>query len=196
LGVEVGLSIAANHPDRVLSLVCDGGMFNESGPYGLWEGTDEEFQAHALERVEKLRTTPPTTYPTVDDMVAANRKVFEEMGWWSDGYEAVIRYGAVQQPDGQFSSGWGHIAEDYTKHYLHNRLEDYYSKLQCPVLMLPDTYPGQDDREKEIMHAMFEMVGKGKIVAVPEWVHPFGWMITPEAVSQVILEFLSEVNSM
>lgn len=34
LGAEVGLSIAANYPEKVLSLVCDGVLSNEFDPYG------------------------------------------------------------------------------------------------------------------------------------------------------------------
>jgi len=56
--------------------------------------------------------------------------------------------------------------------------------------MLPDTYPGQNEREKEVMEGLFKLVKKKKIVSVPGWVHPFGWMLTPENVSRVILEFL------
>ena len=38
LGAEVGLSLAANYPQRVTSLVCDGALYSEYGPYGI--GTD------------------------------------------------------------------------------------------------------------------------------------------------------------
>jgi pimeloyl-ACP methyl ester carboxylesterase len=34
LGAEVGLSLAANYPDKVVSLVCEGALYSEYGPYG------------------------------------------------------------------------------------------------------------------------------------------------------------------
>lgn len=58
LGAEVGLSMAANYPDKVLSLVCEGALFNEYGPYGLWEGTEDEFKDHANQTLEKIHNTP------------------------------------------------------------------------------------------------------------------------------------------
>ena len=195
LGAEVGLSMAANYPEKVRSLVLDGALFSEFGPFGIWSGTEAEFEAHVTERLEKMKTTPPTEYSSVDALVEANRKMFEEYGWWSDIFESVKRYDAIETAEGTFISSWGLMAADYSKHYLRMRFEDYYRKLNCPILMLPDTYPGQDDREKEIMHAFFGMVGKGKIVAVPEWVHPFGWMLTPDSVSEAILEFLAELGN-
>jgi len=169
LGAEVGLSLAAHHPEKVRSLVCDGALFSEYGPYGIWEGSEEAFSEHAAQRLEKLRATPPKEYPSVDALVDANRKMFEEYGWWSEIFEAVKRYDAIQTGEGNYISSWSQMAEDYTKHYLFCRFEDYYPKLKCPVLMLPDTYPGQSDREKEVMEGLFELVGKGKIVSVPEW---------------------------
>lgn len=193
LGAEVGLSMAANHPGRVHSLVCDGALFSEYGPYGLWEDSEKAFQEYAEKTLEKMRNASPKVYPSVDTYVEASRKSFEELGWWSDIFEEVKRYDAVQLGEGEYTGSWGLMAADYTRYYLFNRVEDYYRKVQCPVLMLPDTYPGQDDREKEIMQGLFEMVGRGKIVAVPEWVHPFGWMLTPESVSKAVLAFLAEV---
>ena len=194
LGAEVGLSMAANYPERVLSLVCDGALFSEYGPYGLWEGSEDEFNQHAAQRLEKIRNTPPTEYPSVDALVEANRKLFKEYGWWSDIFETVKRYDAIKLDNGKYISSWGIMAEDYTKHYLFYRFEEYYSQVKCPVLLLPDTYPGQNEREKEVMEGLFKLVDQGKIVSVPEWVHPFGWMLTPESVSKAIIEFLAGIT--
>ena len=58
LGAEVGLSLAANHPERVISLILDGAMNSEYGPYGLWEGTAEEFDQHVTAQLEKIRNAP------------------------------------------------------------------------------------------------------------------------------------------
>ena len=44
LGAEVGLSMAANYPKKVISLVCDGALANEYGPYGLWGGSQADFE--------------------------------------------------------------------------------------------------------------------------------------------------------
>ena len=44
LGAEVGLSLAANYPQRVTALVCDGAFYSEGGPYGKWDGSEEAFK--------------------------------------------------------------------------------------------------------------------------------------------------------
>lgn len=133
-------------------------------------------------------------YPSIDALVDESREMFEERGWWSEIFAEVKRYGAVQLEDGKYTDSWGKIAGEYMKHYLFYQFTDYYKKVKCPLLMMPDVYPGQDEREKEIMAGLFKLAAHGKIVSVPEWVHPFGWMLTPEAGSRAVLNFLGEVS--
>ncbi len=193
LGAEVGLSMAANHPNRVLSLVCEGALFNESGPFGLWEGTQDAFDAYAQEKLEKLRYRPEKAYNSIDELVAEKKQFFTKHGWWNDTMEAVVRYDAIEREDGKFVESWGRIAMQYTKHYLYYNFGEYYKRVQCPLLMMPDEIPGQDEKELAIMNALFQLVKHGKIVRIPGWVHPFGWMITPEAGSLAVRSFLEEI---
>jgi pimeloyl-ACP methyl ester carboxylesterase len=193
LGAEVGLSMAANYPEIVLSLVCEGALYSEYGPYGLWEGTEAEFKEYAAQTLEKKRNTPIKVFPTVDALVEESRQVFEKRGWWNEIFESVKRYGAIKIGAGKYVASWSKMAEEYTKHYLFCRFEEYYRRVKCPVLMMPDVYPGQNEKEKQVMQGLFKLIKKGKIVTVPEWVHPYGWMLTPESGSKAVLEFWSEV---
>ncbi len=63
LGAEVGLSLAANYPERASSLVCEGALASEYGPYGLWEGSEAEFEEHVARRMEKIRQTSEAVFP-------------------------------------------------------------------------------------------------------------------------------------
>ncbi len=44
MGAEVGLSLAAAHPELVRSLVCEGALYNEFGEFGLFNGTEDEIK--------------------------------------------------------------------------------------------------------------------------------------------------------
>ncbi|NMC14902.1 MAG: alpha/beta hydrolase [Chloroflexi bacterium] len=194
LGAEVGLSLAANHPDKVRSLVCEGALFNEWGPYGLCEGTQAAFEVHAKEKLESLRNRQENAYSSVDEMIAEKKKFFDKYNWWNETLEAVIRYDAIKREDGKYVESWGRIALQYEIHFMFYNFGEYYQRVQCPVLMMSDLYPGQDERELAIMDALFKLVKQGKIVRVPQWVHPYGWMITPEAGSRVVKAFLNEIQ--
>jgi len=60
--------------------------------------------------------------------------------------------------------------------------------------MLPDEDDLQNERTKTAMKGLCQLASKGKIVSVPGWVHPYGWLLDPEEMSKVILGFLVEVH--
>ena len=84
---------------------------------------------------------------------------------------------------------------EYLAHYFECRFEDYYRRVKCPLLMLPDKQDLQSERAREAMKGLKELSRQGKIVPVNGWVHPYGWLLDPEEVSKTILEFLAEVRS-
>ena len=194
LGAEVGLSLAANHPDKVRSLVCEGALFNEGGPYGLWEGTQAAFEEYAKEKIDSLRNRQENTYDSVDEMIAEKKKFFDKYNWWNETLEAVIRYDAIKREDGKYVESWGRIVLQYDIHFMHYNFGEYYQRVLCPILMMSDEYHGQDERELAIMNALFKLAKRGKIVRVSQWVHPFGWMITPEAGSRAVKAFIKEIQ--
>ena len=128
-------------------------------------------------------------------MVAESARSFGERGWWNDVFEAVVRYDAVPASDRQWVKSWGLIAAKYMRHAFFYNFGEYYARVQCPVLLLPDTYPGQDEKEVDIMQRLFALIRDGRIVYVPEWVHPFGWMLTPESGSKAVLSFFKDIQA-
>ena len=191
LGAEVGLSIAANYPEKVISLVCDGALSSEYGPYGTWEGTEKDFDEHVARQLEKMRDTPETIFPTLDTLVDASREVFEKYGWWNKYVETVVRYGAYQIDEGKYVRGFRkHAMENYMESYFHCRFEDYYRKVKCSLLMLPGADLLTNEREKIAMEGLRELAEQAEIVEVSGWEHPYGWLLDPEEVCKVILKFL------
>jgi pimeloyl-ACP methyl ester carboxylesterase len=193
LGAEVGLSLAANYPEYVISLVCEGALSSEYGPYGVWEGSEEAFEEDVARQLEKIRNTPETIFPSVDALVDRSRKALEKYGWWNEYVEAVERYGAYRVAEGKYAKSFRkHAMHDYMKHYFHYRFEDYYRKVKCPLLMLPGEDVLENEREKAVMEGLRELAQQGEIVAVSGWVHPYGWLLNPEGGCKVVLKFLKK----
>lgn len=191
LGAEVALSIAANHPEKVHSIVCDGALSSEYGPYGTWEGSEAEFEAHIASQLERIRNKPDTLFDSVDALVEARRELFEKYGWWNAYVEAVERYGAYAVA-GKYRTGMGkQVLESYMPHYFRYRFEDYYRRVKCPLLMLVEK-DLDDEREKAAMQGLCELAVRGEIVEIDGWVHPYGWLLDPENASKAILEFLAK----
>jgi len=85
--------------------------------------------------------------------------------------------------------------EEYLEHYFGYRFEDYYVQVKCPVLMLPGGEELQDERIKQAMQGLSKLASKGKIVAVPGWEHPYGWLLNPDEMGKAVLEFLAKVRN-
>jgi pimeloyl-ACP methyl ester carboxylesterase len=193
LGAEVGLSVAAHVPQKVISLVCDGALYSEFGPYGIWEGSEAEFQEHVSGQLEKMRQAPETLYPSVDALVDARREVFEKVGWWNEYLEAMERYGAREVEVDLVTRAFGRQAMvQYMEHYYQYRFEEYYRKVKCPLLMLTgdDT---DDEREEAAMQGLCELAVQGEIARVSGWDHPYVWLLEPEAACRAIREFLRDL---
>jgi 2-succinyl-6-hydroxy-2,4-cyclohexadiene-1-carboxylate synthase len=191
LGAEVGLSLAANYPEKAISLVCDGALASEYGPYGTWEGSQADFQDHAARQLEKMRNAPETTFPSVEALLENRREVFEKYGWWNPYVEAVERYGATQIDEGIYTKGLRKKAMiEYMEHYFQYRFEDYYQRVKCPLLMLPGEDVLKNEREKAAMEGLRALAEQAEIAAVSGWEHPYGWLLNPEELCLVILKFL------
>ena len=193
LGAEVALSIAANYPERTLSIVCDGALSSEYGPYGTWEGSETEFETHVASQLERIRNKSATLFDSVDALVDVRRELFEKYGWWNEYVEATERYGAYEVA-GKYQGGMGKQAlESYMQHYFHYCFEDYYRRVKCPLLMLAEK-DLDDGREKAAMQGLRALAAQGELVEVDGWVHPYGWLLDPENASKAILEFLERLH--
>jgi 2-succinyl-6-hydroxy-2,4-cyclohexadiene-1-carboxylate synthase len=106
LGAEVGRSLAANYPEKVISLVCEGALYSEYGPYGIWEGSEAEFQEFVAGELARIRNAPEAAFDSVEALVAARREVLAKRGWWNQYVEAVERYSAYQV-EGRYRRGMG-----------------------------------------------------------------------------------------
>jgi pimeloyl-ACP methyl ester carboxylesterase len=193
LGAEVGLSLAANFHARVKSLVCDGALCSEYGPYGTWEGTELEFREHVSEIIRKYHKTD-VAFPSIQAFVESRKETFLKYGTWNDYFEILMEYDAHPLRDGNFTRSWQHQArENYMRAYFDCRFEEYYRRLKCPVLMVTgDEEPG-NPLEKIAMQKMSKLSANCRLTVVPGWSHPYGWLLDPDAMVKVVLEFLNTV---
>jgi hypothetical protein len=97
--------------------------------------------------------------------------------------------------EGKFTSGFRKYAkEDYMRHYFQYRLEDYYKKVTCPLLMVPGEDVFEEEGEKAAMQGLCGLAAQAQIVKVIGWEHPYGWLIKPEGMCQAILKFFGSLK--
>lgn len=196
MGAEVGLSLAAYYPDKVLSLVCDGAHSNECDPYGSWEGTQAQYDAHVQHQLEELHANPEAEYASIDALLAKTRSSLEGIGWWNEAVEAMERYGACRLDNGMYVKAFRKFArEDYFKHYFSYRLEEYYSRVHCPLLVIASDEVLRYEAERVAMLGLNKLASNARLAELTGWQHPYGWMLDPEKACSAIVGFLDEVKA-
>ncbi len=194
LGAEVALAMAANHPEKVLSISCDGASSSEYGPYGLWEGSETAFQEHVSRITAKLGARKRPVFPSIEASVAFERQKYEKDALWNPVVEGLVRYGILETEAGRFAFGWPDWLVEYIPRYFNYRLEEYYQRVECPVLFLLGAEEMRNQRVKTALLGLADLVDQARIVEIPGWIHPYGWMLDPEGASQAVLAFLSSLQ--
>ncbi|MEW5869352.1 MAG: alpha/beta hydrolase [Chloroflexota bacterium] len=194
LGAEVGLSLAANHPESVVSLVCEGALYCEFGPYGIQDDTLVAVESVGR-RLAKMRAEPESRYETPEALVQASRQSYEAVGWWNAAVEAVEAYDVCPAEDSGYTNSWRKWARDtYMQNYYTTRFEQYYRRLCCPVLMLPGERELQNERMRRAMQGLSQLPPQCQIVNIPGAVHAYGWLLDPQGYSQAVIGFLNKVS--
>ncbi len=112
-------------------------MNSEYGPYGLWEGTAEEFDQHVTAQLKKIRNAPEVTFPTLEAFMETRQAMYEKYDWWNPYVADMERYGARKLADGSYTKGFSKQSNAaYMQNYFQYRFEEYYPKVLCPILML------------------------------------------------------------
>lgn len=196
IGAEVGLSLAANHPEKVLSLVADGALASEYGQYGVREHASLDEDTEMLEKLRAMVERPENVYETREALVEATAAMYEGSGYWNEWLEAVTAYGAIEMDDGTFVNAWRKWARDeYMRGYFRIQVEAYYPRVKCPVLMLPDEDTKADETQFDIVQRLSKLPEECEIAVVPGSDHPFGWMLIPEAMASAVLGFVTKVDA-
>ena len=112
MGAEVGLSLATNYPDKVVSLVCEGALYSEYGPYGKWEGSYEEFEVYATEQLEKITIKADISYPSEQALVDAYKEALKKFVPWNEFFEQMKRYEVYQNEEGKFAGGMQQVSQN------------------------------------------------------------------------------------
>lgn len=193
LGAEVALALAANFPENVLSLTCDGALASAYGPYSAWQDSEEAFREHVNQYLNGMRERPEKSFASVSAFVADSRDNLEKFGLWNEFMEALQTYDAFEVRPGEFVSGWQKQARlNYMTNYFDCRFERYYPRVMCPLLMV--TGSENNPAETSAMQGLCYLARDSKLVLIPNWMHPYGWLFQPEAMCQAVLAFIAKVD--
>ncbi|WP_134686061.1 alpha/beta fold hydrolase [Brevibacillus migulae] len=193
MGAEVGLSLAAAHPDMVESLVCEGAIYNEFGEYGLFKGSEQEIEAEKERRRIQLKERTLAIYQTKSAYIEETSKAYIEHGHWNEHFQTYIESTAAETAEGTYTNHFQNVVRsEYIQKYWELRFEDYYKKVRCPVLFLPSEKEWEDEKIRESLTAFASFLESYEIIHIKESAHAFVWLDQPRNAGEVVKDFIQK----
>ncbi|WP_169810258.1 alpha/beta fold hydrolase [Paenibacillus macquariensis] len=194
MGAEVGLSIAASHPELVRSLVCEGALYNEFGEHGLFNGTEEEI-IHRKEVLKvQLAERKECVFITKEEYVEEERAKLQQ-GLWNECFLAFFENNVQQMTNGEFTYCYlNRVRTEYIQKYWDVKFEQYYKMLQCPILFLPSEEEWANEKIRSSLDAFTSLLDVYEIERVENAIHAYVWMQLPITVGEVAKRFISKHN--
>ena len=154
LGAMTAVSLAANHPDRVLALSLESrGYSNSYGEYGLESFETEEEVEKKKDEIRAFfnQERPPQTYESIEARLEANRAYHEKNGWeFTKDVIDLLTYSTYEHEDGTLRDlAARFIWSEYMELLWKEDLEDYYKRIKCPIIIFPE----DDDMAKPTVQA-------------------------------------------
>ena len=198
MGANAAISLAANHSEKVIAMVLDGGLYDIVGPDSKEQIlTDEEILKAKNELKEQIFADPVKLYDSREECLQASKKSWEKEFTWTDIIRIIAEDEIFETEDGKFRSPqekddiWNFIAPLYEV-----RFQDYFDKITCPILWLPDV----EEAPNEIVQRNLKKYAKNlkyhKIVTIKGSVHAYTSLLKPEVFSKETLTFIEEVKGL
>jgi pimeloyl-ACP methyl ester carboxylesterase len=190
MGAEVGLALAAHHPELVRSFVADGAFESEYGPYSVRKEASLAEDEETGSWLESRRQAPEKQYENREVALETLNAFYKKHEIWNPSVEAMLSYGLVQDGTGRVVTAWRKWADDqYMEHYFKTRFEDYYGRLACPTIVLTGKSEEADPVGFDIIMRLCGLAEQCEPIHTPGAVHPYGWMLNPEPMVRAVLEF-------
>jgi pimeloyl-ACP methyl ester carboxylesterase len=192
MGAEIGLSLAARYPNSVSSLVCEGALYNEFGEFGLFSGSQADIDAEKEKLTAKLAERVVPEFATPMDYIEKMKEPLVKAGLWNDYFLTYFQSTLVKTEKGTFISHYQNdVRSEYMQRYWDMRFEEYYKRIQCPVLFLPSQEESHNEKVMQIVAEFAKLVEQHEISYIEDSNHAFVWMQFPQLASEIVLEFIS-----
>ncbi|TSI05114.1 alpha/beta hydrolase [Lysinibacillus sp. BW-2-10] len=193
MGAEIGLSLAANYPEIVLSLICEGALYNEFGEYGLFQGNEEEvekYKHHVRAELSKRKNL----FRTEEEFIDVQKEILQEQGIWNEHFLQFFKSAIERTEDGCYTYRYkNHVRKEYIEKYWTIQFEEYYQKVTCPVLFLPSEEESANPIIQNNLKVFSSWLNKSQVRYINNSIHAYVWMQDPKSVVHAVKSFISDV---
>lgn len=191
MGAEVGLSLAASHPEVVQSLICEGALFNEFGEHGLFNGTADEIEQRKEDIRAQLAERKELIFQTREEYIQQEQDKLAQLGIWNEYFQAFFENNLQETEDHHFTYCYlNRVRTEYIEKYWSLQFEDHYKKVQCPILFLPSEEEWKNEKIRSSLDTFASLLNEYEIELVEEAIHAYVWMQQPTKVGEAARKFI------
>ncbi|MDF9844780.1 MULTISPECIES: alpha/beta hydrolase [unclassified Paenibacillus] len=192
MGAEIGLSLAAAHPELVQSLILEGALCNEFGEHGLFNGTAEEIEERKKHMRAELAERQERVFTSKAEYVAEERAGLEQEGLWNEHFQPFYENGLQQLEDGRYTYCYlNRVRTEYIQKFWDLKFEAYYRQVECPVLFLPSEAEWANERVRSSLDHFASLVQQAEIKRISDSIHAYVWLLQPAEAGQTVLRFIA-----
>jgi pimeloyl-ACP methyl ester carboxylesterase len=191
MGSETALALAAEYPDRVLSLALEGLVQNAFGPHSSYGDLPPAEREAAKTQLRARRAArPPLATATADEAVRTLAA-----GWGRPAEEHPVFAAGLRHLVGPLEDGrYGHLApayaaDAYMEDFWEARFDRDLARVQCPVLFLPDEPTLAEPDGRASLEWFRTLPADCDVVELPGAEHAAVILEQPEAVARAVLDF-------
>ena len=85
-----------------------------------------------------------------------------------------------------------HVRTEYVQKYWDVKFEQYYKKVECPVLFLPSEEEWKDERIRSSLSAFTGLLNTYEIEHIENSIHAYVWMQLPLTAGEVAKKFINK----
>lgn len=196
LGGEIAVNMAAHYPERIQSVVAEGGIQNYFGKNGVCDIPTEEIPNKKVELRAKRANKYNPIFDSMAEKIEIARENYEQGGiLWNQHIEAFERYDGLETEDGKYTSAcpkW--VIDHYLEDYWDTKFEKYFERISCPVLMLPSEEEWASKEIKEGIENFQRLLKSSQVAVIPGGSHAYVAFQYPLEFSRVIQGFYKDVE--
>ncbi|SOC08308.1 pimeloyl-ACP methyl ester carboxylesterase [Ureibacillus xyleni] len=196
LGAEVGVCLASKYPDFVLSLTCEGALYNEFGEYGIFNGSIEEIEDEKSKIKLILEKRKLNTYSSLEEFISSERAIFDKHGIWNSHVHQFLSSCAERLIDGSYVSHYkNEVRIEYIQKYWEVKFEEYYKKVVCPVLFMVSEEESNNEKIRNSLTYFRSLIPLSEINQTKGSIHAYVWMQKPDDAGNVAFKFIQKYYS-
>lgn len=192
MGAEVGTVLAAESSNRVKAIINEGALYKKIGKNSI-KGDDINQTEKINEKLNEIDKRKEEYYQTAQEYIETQKRFFQRAGLWNDNFEIYIENNVCKTDQSKYRSCHPvYASKEYLKNYFNFDLAEYYKKINCPVLFLPDRYEWENENIKASIESFGKLAGHYEIKILKGFIHEYGWMNVPKKTAQMVQGFIKK----